>query len=30
MKDVFVEEYLTDLTDRADDSLEINIFVQPQ
>jgi len=30
VKDVFVEEYLTDLTDRADDSLEINIFVQPQ
>jgi effector-binding domain-containing protein len=30
VKDVFVEEYLSDLTDRADDSLEINIFVQPQ
>jgi effector-binding domain-containing protein len=30
VKDVFIEEYLTDLTDRADDSLEINIFVQPQ
>jgi effector-binding domain-containing protein len=30
VKDAFIEEYLTDLTDRADDSLEINIFVQPQ
>lgn len=29
-KDVFIEEYVTDLTDRADDSLEINIFVQPR
>jgi hypothetical protein len=27
---MFIEEYVTDLTDRADDSLEINIFVQPQ
>jgi effector-binding domain-containing protein len=29
-KDVFIEEYVTDLTDRADDALEINIFVQPR
>jgi effector-binding domain-containing protein len=29
-QDVFIEEYVTDLTDRADDSLEINIFVQPR
>jgi effector-binding domain-containing protein len=30
VKDEFIEEYLTELTDRADDSLEINIFVQPR
>jgi effector-binding domain-containing protein len=29
-KDVFIEEYATDFTDSADDSLEINIFVQPR
>jgi effector-binding domain-containing protein len=29
-KDVFIEEYVTDFTDSADDSLEINIFVQPR
>ncbi len=29
-QDVFIEEYVTDLTDRTDDSLEINIFVQPR
>jgi effector-binding domain-containing protein len=29
-KDVFIEEYVTDLTDRTDDALEINIFVQPR
>lgn len=29
-KDVFIEEYVTEFTDRADDSFEINIFVQPQ
>jgi effector-binding domain-containing protein len=29
-KDVFIEEYVTDLTDSADDNLEINIFVQPR
>jgi effector-binding domain-containing protein len=29
-KDVFIEEYVTDFTDSADTSLEINIFVQPR
>ena len=29
-KDVFIEEYVTDLSDSTDDSLEINIFVQPR
>jgi effector-binding domain-containing protein len=29
-KDVFIEEYVTDLADRADDGTEINIFVQPR
>jgi effector-binding domain-containing protein len=29
-KDVFIEEYVTDLTDKDDDNLEINIFVQPR
>jgi effector-binding domain-containing protein len=29
-KDVFIEEYVTDLTDSHDDNLEINIFVQPR
>jgi effector-binding domain-containing protein len=29
-KDVFIEEYVTDLTDSTDDNLEINIFVQPR
>lgn len=29
-KDVFIEEYVTDFTDSTDDSLVINIFVQPR
>ena len=29
-KDVFIEEYVTDFTERSDDNLEINIFVQPR
>ena len=29
-KDVFIEEYVTDFTDSADDNFEINIFVQPR
>lgn len=29
-KDVFIEEYVTDLTDSTDENLEINIFVQPR
>jgi effector-binding domain-containing protein len=29
-QDAFIEEYVTDLTDSADDKLEINIFVQPR
>jgi effector-binding domain-containing protein len=29
-KDVFIEEYVSDFTDSADDNLEINIFVQPR
>ena len=29
-KDVFIEEYVTDFTNSADDTLEINIFVQPR
>ena len=30
VKDMFVEEYVTDLTESTDANLEINIFVQPQ
>jgi effector-binding domain-containing protein len=30
VKDMFIEEYVTDLTESTDTSLEINIFVQPQ
>ena len=30
VKDDFVEEYVTDLTEPADPNLEINIYVQPQ
>jgi effector-binding domain-containing protein len=30
VKDMFIEEYVTDLTDATDPNLEINIFVQPQ
>jgi effector-binding domain-containing protein len=29
-KDMFIEEYVTDLTDSTDTNLEINIFVQPK
>ena len=29
-KDVFIEEYVTDLTDAQDTNLEINIYVQPK
>jgi effector-binding domain-containing protein len=29
-KDVFVEEYVTDLTDSADTNLKVNIYVQPK
>ena len=29
-KDLFIEEYVTDLTDSTDPNLEINIFVQPK
>jgi effector-binding domain-containing protein len=29
-KDIFIEEYVTDLTDSTDTDLEINIFVQPK
>jgi effector-binding domain-containing protein len=29
-KDMFIEEYVTDLTDSTDPNLEINIFVQPK
>jgi effector-binding domain-containing protein len=30
VKDLFVEEYATDLTNREDPNLEVNIFVQPK
>lgn len=30
VKDQFVEEYVTDLTDPADPNLEINVFVEPK
>ncbi len=30
VKDDFVEEYVTDLTEPSDPNLEVNIFVQPQ
>jgi effector-binding domain-containing protein len=30
VKDMFIEEYVTDLTDSTDANLEINIFVQPK
>jgi effector-binding domain-containing protein len=30
VKDSFVEEYVTDLTEPTDPNLEINVFVQPQ
>jgi effector-binding domain-containing protein len=29
-KEAFIEEYVTDLTESADENLEINIFVQPR
>ena len=29
-KDVFVEEYVTELTDSADTNLKVNIYVQPK
>jgi effector-binding domain-containing protein len=29
-KDVFIEEYVTDLTDAQDTNLEVNIYVQPK
>jgi effector-binding domain-containing protein len=30
VKDTFIEEYVTDLTDSTDSNLEINVFVQPK
>ena len=30
VKDMFIEEYVTDFTDSTDANLEINIFVQPK
>lgn len=30
VKDAFIEEYVTDLTEATDPNLEINVFVQPQ
>jgi effector-binding domain-containing protein len=30
VKTIFVEEYVTDLTESTDPNLEINVFVQPE
>jgi len=30
VKDIFIEEYVTDLTDPADPNIEVNVFVQPK